>query len=169
MRAIMPGYVNYYYKDGKLPAHTKASFADFGIITVHGLITNNALLFMHKIRNFPLLLPQSIKTMIPQNAPTFISNEDSNLSWFNKYGLSKFKSSIFYKGPLLALSELNSEITTPSSLLSINIYKSNLKRMIMNEQSQGEPDTWPEFILHNTPGLRVSKRERKPTQFFQAS
>ena len=39
----------------------------------------------------------------------------------------------------------------------------------MNEQSQGEPDTWPEFILHNTPGLRVSKRERKPTQFFQAS
>ena len=35
----MPGYVNYYYnKDGKLPGHTKATFKEYEILTVHGVI-----------------------------------------------------------------------------------------------------------------------------------
>ena len=29
----MPGYVNYYYKDGKLPDHSKATYE---MLTVHG-------------------------------------------------------------------------------------------------------------------------------------
>ena len=39
----MPGYVNYYYKDGKLPDHTKATFKEYEILTVHGVIIKNAL------------------------------------------------------------------------------------------------------------------------------
>ena len=38
MRSIMPGYVNYYYKDGICPSHTKSSFNDLGILTVHNVI-----------------------------------------------------------------------------------------------------------------------------------
>ena len=36
IRAVMPGHVNYYYKDGKLPDHTKAMFKEYEISTVHG-------------------------------------------------------------------------------------------------------------------------------------
>ena len=168
MRAIMPGYVSYYYKDGKLPAHTKTSFAEYEIVTVHGIITSNALLFMHKVRNFPQLLPLSIRKTIPENAPTFNSDDDSNIDWFNKYGFNKYKSTIFCKGPLLAISQFNNEVTSPSSLLSINIYKKNLKYMLLREQSKGEPDSWPNFIIHNTPGLRAGCRERKATKFYQS-
>ena len=94
-----PGYVNYYYKEGKLPAHTKTSFTEYEIVTVHGIITSNALLFMHKVRNFPQLLPSSIRKTIPENAPTFNSDDDSNIGWFNKYGSYKYKSTIFCKWP----------------------------------------------------------------------
>ena len=168
MRAIMPGYVNYYYKDGNIPAHTKESFSNYKIITVHGIISNNALLLMHKIRNFSQSLPPSIKSLIPDNAPTFNSTEDSNKIWFNKYGNSKYKSSFFYKGPLLSISQLNADVTSPSSLLSLNIYKNNLKEMALREQNKGEPDSWPEFILHHTPGIRISSRERKKVELYQA-
>ena len=50
MRAIMPGYVNYYYKEGQLPAHTKTSFAEYEIVTVHGIITDNASGVIHEGR-----------------------------------------------------------------------------------------------------------------------
>ena len=41
MRAIMPDYVNYWYDNGELPAHTKSSFKKHEILTVHGIITMN--------------------------------------------------------------------------------------------------------------------------------
>ena len=168
MRAIMPGYVNYFYKDGQLPAHTKNSFAEYEILTIHGIITKNALLFMHKIRNFPQLIPPSIRTAIPENAPKFYSDNDSNRAWYNKYGFSKYKSTVFCKGPLLAISSFNDEVTTLSSLLSIKIYNKNLKHSLLCEQTKGEQEEWPAFILHNTPGLRAGTRERKETKFYQA-
>ena len=48
MRAVMPGYVNYFYKEGKIPTHTKESFYKYNILTIHGIIIKNALIFMHK-------------------------------------------------------------------------------------------------------------------------
>ena len=162
----MPGYVNYFYKDGKLPAHTKTTFETHEILTIHGIITKNSLLFMHKYHNFPHLIPPSIKNIMPENTPSLNSNDDSNKEWFSKYGMNKYKSTILCKGPLLAISSLNQEVTTPSSVLSLNIYKNSLKRKLLSEQSKGIPEQWPNFILHNTPGLRISSRERKATQFY---
>ena len=46
--AVMPGYVNYFYKDGKLPTGTKKCFTDYRVLTIHGIIASNALNFMHK-------------------------------------------------------------------------------------------------------------------------
>ena len=43
MRAIMPGFVNYFDNDGKLSDYTKSSFYEYGILTLHGIIVNNAL------------------------------------------------------------------------------------------------------------------------------
>ena len=41
------------------------------------IITSNALLFMHKVKNFPQLLLSSIRKTIPENSPTFNSDDDS--------------------------------------------------------------------------------------------
>ena len=38
MRAIIPGYINYKYKDGKLPGHTKPKFYEYKILNIHGII-----------------------------------------------------------------------------------------------------------------------------------
>ena len=53
MRAVMAGYVNYRYKDGKIPDHTKPAFKEHGVLTVQGVIVKNALILMHKINNMP--------------------------------------------------------------------------------------------------------------------
>ncbi len=36
IRAVIPGYVNYRYDEGKLPTHTKKHFLEYGILTIHG-------------------------------------------------------------------------------------------------------------------------------------
>ena len=61
IRAVMPGYVNNWYKEGKLPAHTKETFKEYEILTVHGIIAMNALIFMHKLHHFPKSLPPSVR------------------------------------------------------------------------------------------------------------
>ena len=53
IRAVMPGYVNYTYRKGKIPGHTKLAFTQYGILTVQNLIAIYAFLFIYKIRNFP--------------------------------------------------------------------------------------------------------------------
>ena len=160
VRIVMPGYVNFYYRDGQLPAHTKDSFKEYGILTIHGVIVKNALLLMHKIKNFPHTVPRSIKNLFPNNIPTFNSNLDNSSEWLSTYGNSVFRQSIFFKGPLLAITETNVNITCLPSLFSINIYKSNAKRILLEQQSTSNDDdnSWPTFLLNNIPGLRKSLR-----------
>jgi hypothetical protein len=38
LRAVIPGFVNYFYKDGITPHHTKAAFKEYGILTIHNVI-----------------------------------------------------------------------------------------------------------------------------------
>ena len=59
IRAIMLGYVNYWYKDGNLSAHTKKNFQEYNILTMQGIIVMNALMFIHKVRHFPNSSPPS--------------------------------------------------------------------------------------------------------------
>ena len=48
IRAVMPGYVNYFYKKGKIPDHTKPAFSVYGILAIQNIIALNALLFVYK-------------------------------------------------------------------------------------------------------------------------
>ena len=32
--------------------------------------------------------------------------------------------------------------------------------MLLRDQSKGEPDSWPNFIIHNTPGLRAMQSNK---------
>ena len=69
MRAVIPGYVNYNYRHGILPGHTKSAFSEYEILTVQNLNTSNAFLFMYEIGNCPSLIPFSIRSTISKIAP----------------------------------------------------------------------------------------------------
>ena len=163
MRAVMPGYVQYYYKDGKLPSGTKSSFTNYNILTIQSIIVKNALIFMHKISTFRKLLPQSLKETIPDNTPTAIANDDTfdqNSNWLDKFGSHAYKNSLFYKGPLLYIDGKFSETRSPAACLSMNIFKRNVKNSLLKHQSSGENDEWQanNFPLFNITGLRRSNR-----------
>ena len=49
VRGVMPGLVNYYFKDGALPTHTKQAFSKYNILTVHNIVLNNMLLYIYKV------------------------------------------------------------------------------------------------------------------------
>ena len=158
LRAVIPGYVNYRYKNGTIPGHTKDSFKTYGILTVHSVIAKNTLLLMHKIKQSSGQLPQSVKNLMPDNVPQVGDTHDNCSDWLQSYGTLYYRSSIFFKGPLLAISKFNIDATSLPSLFSINIYKSNLKNALLEQQSSGNSEEWPGFLINNIPGLRQSKR-----------
>ena len=158
LRAIIPGFVNYYYDDGNLPTHTKQFFKEYEILTVHGIILKNLLILMHKIKHFPLTLPKSIIGTMPANLPTVGSDHVTSADWLELYSNVNYRSSIFYKGPLLAISSHNTNITTLPTLFSIKLYKASVKRLLLELQCQGSDDNCPNFLLYNIPGLRSSPR-----------
>lgn len=162
IRAIMPGFVNFYYHDGTLPSHTKSFFEKYDILTVHGIILKNSLLFMHKIHHFPTALPSSICATIPSSAPTFTSNHDNSADWLENYNNIHFRSSIFFKGPLLVLSLHNEDTpTTVTCNTPIKPYKAMIKLTLLVLQNTGADDEWPQFLLYRIQGLRKSDRLRQ--------
>ena len=159
IRAVMSGYINYRYKDGKPPDHTKPIFKEHEVLTVHGIIVRNALILLHKVKHMPSLLPNSIVQLFPENLPEYKSSHEDNELWLATYSQPYLKNSVFYKGPILAITDENvTGITCPSSLFSINIYKKSSKRVLLDSQNVGNTDDWPPFLLHNIPGLRQSNR-----------
>ena len=160
MRMVMPGFVNYFYKDGLLPSHTRSTFEKHKILTIHGLMVKNALILMHKIKHFPNTVPISIRNLFPSSMPAFGSTAESCAEWLDYYGGRQFSSSIFFKGPLLAVTGTNTNITCLPSIFSLSIYKSSAKRVLLELQSSANSDEdWPSFLLHNIPGLRRSPRQ----------
>ena len=156
----MSGFVSYFYNDGKLPAHTKSCFYEYGILRIHGIIVKNALLFMHKAHNFPSSLLQSIRETVPDNAPTIGSNHDNCSAGLQKFGQASYTSSIFGKGPLLTILATNIKLTTLQSILSLTIYKNSLKPEILKLQNLEDCENWPNFLLYFIPGRRKSTRNK---------
>ena len=101
IRAIMPGFVNYFYKDGIVPEHTKPFFAKYNILTVQGVIVKNTLIFMQKIHKYPSNLPLSLRETIADDSPTHGSTYETCQEWLTRYNIYKQQKSIFYKGPML--------------------------------------------------------------------
>ena len=163
IRAVMPGFVNYWYKDGKLPEHTKASFKQYGILTVHGIIALNALSFLHKVYHYPQSLPSSIVHTIPSNTPRpgYIYGEC--YEWSQKYNNVPYRSTIFHKGPLLYITFTKINETCPSALsyTSLKLYKKCAKQMLIDQQSSGSDDSFPNFLIYTIQGLRFSTRIKK--------
>ena len=160
MRAVMPGYVNLYFKDGCPPAHTKPAFTKFKVLTVQGVIAKNALLFMHKVNQFPLLLPDSVRNTISPNAPGVDSTFVSSQEWLAEYGTHVYNKSIFFKGPLIYIDSVRNKPLTASACLSIKAYKSITTCTLIELQSSGQTDDWraDNFLINMINGLRKSSR-----------
>ena len=115
------------------------------------------------------VLPELIIQLFPDNMPTYLSNYEENASWLSTYNKPHFRSSVFYKGPILAITDQNMQITCPTSIFSINIYKKAAKRVLLEIQSSGSEDNWPNFLLYSLPGLRTSTRINTKQQQHQLS
>ena len=100
-KKAMPGWTNYFYKEGTFPSHTKSSFTDLNVLTVHNIILKNIMIFMNKIHTFPHLLPTSVFQTIPPDSPSLTSTTDYASDWYSKYNSTPYNTSTFFKGPLM--------------------------------------------------------------------
>ena len=159
LRAVIPGFINYKYKNGKLPGHTKSKFSDYKILTIHNIIAQNAFILLHKIQNYPSLIPQSIRDTIPDNSPVVGSTHQDCENWLKVYDNQYYRKSVFFKGPiLLSGTTLNSNLPL-TSFLTIKFYKRNVKEALLKLQSSGDTCDWQSnnFVLYNYLGLRRSQ------------
>ena len=97
LRAVIPGFINYKYKNGKIPGHTKEFFSKYKILSIHSIIIFNALIFMQKISNYPSLLPPSILKTISQDGPIPGSTHNTCQKWLTDYNNCYYRNSIFSK------------------------------------------------------------------------
>ena len=81
MRAVVPGFINYKYKDRVKPGHTKSAFSEYKILTIQNLVALNTFLFMYKIYNIPNLLPHSICMTISDDSPRLGSTHITCENW----------------------------------------------------------------------------------------
>ena len=101
MRAVIPGFIKYFYKDGITPGHTKEYFNKYKILTIHNIITLNAIMIMTKVRFYPTLVPKSIKETISDDSPKIGSNHEDCDMWLKVYNTPTYRNSLFFKGPML--------------------------------------------------------------------
>ena len=165
LRAVMPGFVNYFYKDGNTPHHTKAAFKEYGILTIQNVIVKNAMLFMYKYHRqrgqICRSLPLSMVATIRDDAPTIVSTHETCSDWLATYSTKSFCKSLFYKGPLLLTDFMQIE-TLSLSLISA---KNAIKKQLLVTQGGGESEEWlnQNFKLYNIRGLRKSTRMAQPS------
>ena len=117
------------------------------------------MIFINKIHNFPDLLPQSVSTTIPPNAPSPTSHTDYCSDWYTKYNRAPYNTSTFFKGPLL-YNNIMTENTRLDNIMTPNSFKSRIKAYLFEVQSSGDCEEWDytNFKLTNVPGLRSSAR-----------
>ena len=169
IRAVIPGFVNYKYKNGQLPGHTKSAFSEYKILTIQNLIVLNSLIFIQKTRIFPSFLPYSVRSTISDDSPIVGSTHETCESWLKVYNNNLYNNSVFYKGPLISATCEIDETIPASSFKSLKLYKNNVKKAILSIQGSHD-NVWhnKNFILYNISGLRASKHREKVsyTDFF---
>ena len=173
LRAVIPGFINYNYKDGIIPGHTKQYFNEYNILTIHNIIALNALVMLNKIRSFPSLLSNSIVATIPTYSPEHGSTYDDCEKWLKTYNTPTYRNSLFFKGPLLYSTTNFVEHSDIKRTTTPNIFKNKVKKVILDCQGEGETIEWEvdNFALYKCKGLRAGSNKRNKetvryTQFF---
>ena len=144
IRTLIPGFANdFYNKDtGEKPHHTKKTFADNEIMTVHNQILLNVLVFMHKIRKE--VAPKSIEQLFTK-AIVADSNHDISITLdgppeifqSSSSRLEMYKNSLLHKGPKF-YNEITHHLTVANKKVNKNsspidqLYVKPFKRHIKN-------------------------------------
>ena len=128
MRAVASGFIQYHWKEGIAPTCTKPIFKEHKVLTIHGIIVRNALLFMHWVKFFPTDLPISVYESVDICSPVRNTDHDTNLEWFSQFNNKYFRSSVFLKGPLLTCTNKIKTIIVNFDGLVLKLIKSALKR-----------------------------------------
>ena len=151
IRTLIPGFANYYYnKDtGEHPHHTKSVFAQNNIPTIHNLILQRLLVFMHKIVNTLSPMPV-INCFSIENDPISINIHKPKLPAFKipEARLKPHKNSVLVKGPtlynlilpLVDNSDSNNNNQTQCTL--VKPFKKCIHSYLMKQQECGHPDEW---------------------------
>ena len=165
IRAVTPGHVNYFYKDGSCPSHTKPYFTNLQILTVHNIILKNCITFFNTKYHFPETLPSSIHDIIPHNSPSHLLTPEQCSDWYEKYNNHPFNKTIFFKGPLLYTDIINSNPNLNLPCTSKASFKQQAKSYILGIQAAGDSFEWEtnNFKLLNLTGLRRSNRIKEQT------
>ena len=156
MRALIPGFVNYYYnKDTEEPPkHTKETFNDLNIETVYSLILKNLMLFMYKTKYLAETIPKAIQK--------FFTEPSEHATDMPSERLTTQVNSMFIKGERLYTEIIDEAIEANSALstFSIAILKNRLKSYLITLQSEGSSTEWvPEnFRLCTQKAKRKSPR-----------
>jgi len=162
IRAISPGYVNYFYnkETGEIPSHTKHTFNENGILTVHNLIFCQTMTTMSKI--YRDIAPKVVCNMFVKsernNHLHRSSRRAANLFETPRTRLVSEDHTIFHKGPLYFNSiakEINAQIITENSKLKdkkhrkpllqnkfTDNFKATLKNCILLKQNSGDNVNW---------------------------
>ena len=163
VRTLAPGFVNYFYnkETGEHPHHTKQVFAQLRIPTVHNLVLQRLLCFMHKLlsRSSPYPILNLFSFVYPSLANnkhyTFISSPAR---------LKPHRNSILIKGPQL-YNQLVPQVSNsleprddPTNSMQPNPFKNCMKSYLLRQQSQGEPDEWSIDNFGMYTGSRRSER-----------
>ena len=158
---MIPGFVQYYYDKGKMPAHTKPAFKNYKLLTVQNIIAKNAILLMTKATDFPLVQPISVNNTFPEDAPNFNQSHEVASAWLEKYNTLSYRNSIFFKGPMLYADykKINTEIL-PHNYQSLHSHKNCIKQILIEYQCKGDPEDWlpSNNMLVNINGPRKSAR-----------
>ena len=159
----MPGFINYFYKDGLPPTHTKPFFTDYNILTVHNIILKNILIFFNNIMHFADTLPPSIIQLIPEDSPIIKPVSDYHSDWYAKYNSIPFNSTVFFKGPLLYTDIISTLISESEGYIpgaSKASFKTRIKAFLLTLQEAGDKYEWEgeNFKLMAITGLRKSER-----------
>ena len=160
MRAIMPGWVNYFYKDGICPTHTKPAFVQLNVLTVQNIILKNIIIFLNKVHVFPYLLPPAVRQTISSDSPSPFCPVDYTSEWYSDYNAAPYNTSVFFKGPLLYTDILTDNDNIKNETL--NSFKNSLTSYLHSIQCSGDNYEWTpgNFKLYSIVGLRRSNRLR---------
>ena len=157
VRALMPGYVNYYYDKDTCtpPKHTKQAFKSLKILTVYSLILKNTLVSLYKVRCTPHLVPHAIRKLLSDTTPDEVDERTSQRLTIQLH-------SIFIKGIRL-FTEVIEECKgkeSPLPLINIGSFKTHLKKHLLELQALGNDEEWvyENFRLCNQVATRKSKR-----------
>ena len=103
-----------------------------------------------------MLLPPPIVATISKESPVIGSTHVECENWLKFYDNFVYRTTVFYKGPLLVMSPKLEENLSPASYITMKAEKNNIKCAILDQQGSypvaffklsTTKQTWPQTVM----------------------